>query len=175
MEGEAENPKKAKREKAAIALTLLALIAAAGTYWETHRMVTHGDVKDRPRLKIISSRASKQDDHFINVLLEIRNDGESGATLTEISSQPLTGTVEENTDNQACYDELRDAKPFIDPGGEDREELLKNRSRPVVLLVELPPHCMGRVNVLAAKINLTYSDPFKNVYEQHEYISPEIR
>jgi hypothetical protein len=122
MEGEAENPKKAKREKVAIALTLLALIAAAGTYWETHRMVTHGDVKDRPRLKIISSRASKQDDHFINVLLEIRNDGESGATLTEISSQPLTGTVEENTDNQACYDELRDAKPFIDPGGEDREE-----------------------------------------------------
>jgi len=175
MQEEAENPRKLRHEKTAVVLSLLALIVSVGTCWEIQRAVAHGDVKDRPRLKIAAVRISKQDDHFVNLLLMVENHGESSATLNEISSRPLTGSVEKNSENQECYNELGNAKPFINPDSKDQDEILKDGRRPIVLLVELPPHCIERVDILGVEINLTYKDPFKNIYLQHEYIRSKIQ
>jgi hypothetical protein len=164
----AKNSKKTRREWILVVLTALLVVVGVGTLWETYE-------KDRPQLKITSARASRQDDQFMNLLLVIENEGESSATLKQIFSRPLTGSVANPSENQECYNELGNAKEFPNPRGEDRDKLLKKRTRPVVVLVELPPHCVGRINFLAVEIDLTYAGPFGNVYHQSEYISSAVK
>jgi hypothetical protein len=80
----AENPKKIRREWILVALTALLVVVGVGTLCETYE-------KDRPQLKITSARASGQGNHLLNLSLVIENEGESSATLKQISSRPLTG------------------------------------------------------------------------------------